>query len=258
MSGRHGIRHDDVRQAYAVLGDPRLRAQYDRGEVVGVGAGVYFQAGRAALKFDTSNGASHNRLAQRWQRRWDNRHQGAPLCTGSRPSVRLAILVGLGVSVVASTLFGVGYRQLLSSAADPVSSSAAAPAADTRSPVAVLRAQARTPAAPYVKSGSCYLLTATRQLEPSRPVACGGSHDIEVIKVVDLVRLAGGPVDKTQADHLASATCNTEFTSFTGLSGPTDNIWPTFLTSTGGGIATATCMVDSRYPRASTTRGIAG
>lgn len=30
-------------QAYAVLGDPRLRAEYDAGRVVGSGAGLYYE-----------------------------------------------------------------------------------------------------------------------------------------------------------------------------------------------------------------------
>jgi len=55
-------------QAYAILGDPRLRAEYDAGRVVGTGVGQYFEGG--AYRRPAAPGA-HERgaLSARFERR---------------------------------------------------------------------------------------------------------------------------------------------------------------------------------------------
>jgi curved DNA-binding protein CbpA len=64
---------DLIRSAYAVLGDPRLRVEYDAGRVVGVGAGVYYEhrpSGPPVLRELPTVGAL--------ERRWQRRRQGIP------------------------------------------------------------------------------------------------------------------------------------------------------------------------------------
>lgn len=248
-------RQEAVRRAYAVLGDPRLRMQYDRGEVVGVGIGLYYQAGRPAIAGSAppSAGRSRGGLAARWDRRWAQRPPAAALPAGPAPRVGRA--VGLGLAVGVSLIGAAGVVNVREAGTDASSSSAAASGAVTH-PAVNVPAPPRSAPAPYVSSGSCFLLGANRQLQPSHPVRCEQPHDVEVIKVVDLVRLACKPVG-SDADRLASSACSEEFTSFTGLAGPTTDMWPTWLTTTGRQVATATCLVTSRYPRASTARQIA-
>jgi DnaJ-class molecular chaperone len=55
-------------QAYAILGDPRLRAEYDAGRVVGTGVGQYFEASVRQQSFATE-AQTKGRLAARFDRR---------------------------------------------------------------------------------------------------------------------------------------------------------------------------------------------
>jgi DnaJ-class molecular chaperone len=55
-------------QAYAILGDPRLRAEYDAGRVVGTGTGQYFQSGVAGRGARLA-GPQKGRLQARFERR---------------------------------------------------------------------------------------------------------------------------------------------------------------------------------------------
>ncbi len=64
-------RRNAVQAAYAVLGDPRLRAEYDRGQVVGVGAGTYYRRPTA--------------VPVRLERRWERRGTGTAACAPSSP-----------------------------------------------------------------------------------------------------------------------------------------------------------------------------
>lgn len=55
-------------QAYAILGDPRLRAEYDAGRVVGTGIGQYFEGG-PHRRPATPDAQNKGRLAARFERR---------------------------------------------------------------------------------------------------------------------------------------------------------------------------------------------
>jgi DnaJ-class molecular chaperone len=58
----------EAAQAYAILGDPRLRAEYDSGRVVGTGIGQYFQSGAVGSPAPHA-GSQTGRLEARFERR---------------------------------------------------------------------------------------------------------------------------------------------------------------------------------------------
>lgn len=69
---------DTVRDAFAVLGDPRLRAEYDAGRVVGVGAGHYYVPGEPAPRPLVATSRALAGLDARWQARWEAEPRPAP------------------------------------------------------------------------------------------------------------------------------------------------------------------------------------
>lgn len=93
---RKAYRRDAVRSAYAVLGDPRLRSEYDRGRAVGVGIGAQYQRPLGAAPPSGIAG----RLERRWGQRWA---QSCPAPTAAAPSwwkalVSLAAISSLTLS----------------------------------------------------------------------------------------------------------------------------------------------------------------
>lgn len=137
-----------VQEAYAVLGDPRLRAEYDRGRVVGVGAGTYYRAGAANAR----PCARPSRLEQRWERRI----AGACAPAARVPRAVTVVLVGLALAATAA-----GAVDTLRGGATPA---AAMPA-----PVPQI-------APPYAPTGACYAADGRPELRPAEPVSCDGPH----------------------------------------------------------------------------------
>jgi DnaJ-class molecular chaperone len=71
-------------QAYAILGDPRLRAEYDAGRVVGTGVGQYFEASVHRRSF-AREAQTKGRLAARFERRMVAA-RGTGVVWGTRPA----------------------------------------------------------------------------------------------------------------------------------------------------------------------------
>lgn len=220
-----------VQEAYAVLGDPRLRAEYDRGHVVGVGAGTYYRAGTP----EPAGPARPTRL----ERRWERRMAGACPPDARLPRAVTVLLVGLGLAVTVA-----GAVDALSGGATPA---AATPAAAPLPQVAP----------PYAPTGSCFAPDSNPELRPSEPVSCDGPHLFEVVKNVDLTQLLGRVVPAAELDRAAGDVCTQEFRVFTGLGGPTEDLWPTWVTVSGGGPGQAICLAASRQLRTGTVAGIA-
>ena len=218
-----------VQEAYAVLGDPRLRAEYDRGRVVGVGAGTYYRAGAANAR----PCARPSRLEQRWERRI----AGACAPAARVPRAVTVVLVGLALTATAA-----GAVDTLRGGATP--------AAATPAPVPQI-------APPYARTGACYAADGRPELRPAEPVSCDGPHLFEVVKNVDLGQLLGRAVPAGERDRAAGDICTQEFRAFTGLAGPTEDVWPTWVTVMGGGPAQATCLAASRHLRVGSVAGIA-
>lgn len=242
-----------ARRAYAVLGDPRLREQYDRGEMVGVGAGMYYQtggpdllAGKAAYRQTPSSSRSGS--AQ------------------SRVRGNLSVSLPWRAALVIVLALGAAYGGKLAWKGDQApgpgglsteASARLSGSRDVSSNTANL-GPARSAPSLHLPSGACFLLNAEGRLIPSQPRDCRKPHQVEVIKTVDLIALEGKPLSSPQeTSEIAASVCGGEFTAFTGLAGPTTDMWPTHLTNTGPGIATVTCTVQSRYPRNATARDVA-
>jgi hypothetical protein len=235
-------RRAGVQRAYAILGDPRLRAQYDAGHVVGVGAGAYYQANTHASggsrKVGTGYSGSTSPLEQRWQTRWSARPQA---CLPARPG--RAIAVALAVGLLLSLAAGVGAGRW------PEVQAAVASVASGHSPVASERTAGQSGPHDFA-TGSCYSSGPGRELQAAHPLSCDSPHLYEVIKVIDLNRLLGRPADD-EVQQAAQDVCGHEFAAYTGLAGPTADLWPTWVTTTAAppGPAWATCLVGSRTPR---------
>lgn len=220
-----------VQEAYAVLGDPRLRAEYDRGRVVGVGAGTYYRAGAS----EASRPARSSRLEQRW----DRRMAGECPPNARIPRVVTVVLAVLGLAVTAVTAVDALRGGQPPAAATP----AAAPVPQF--------------APPYAPTGACFAPDGNPELRPAEPVSCDGPHLFEVVKNVDLTQLLGRVVPAAELDRAAGDVCTQEFGVFTGLAGPTGDLWPTWITMTGDGPAQATCLAASRHVRTGTVAGVA-
>ena len=220
-------RRNAVRAAYAVLGDPRLRAEYDAGRVVGLGAGVYHQRGLAR---------SHS-TASTFESRWQRRQAQRPHCPPSRHGVLTALSVSLVLAAAAA-----GAQQWWRTTTHPVA-------------VITTTAHPRPYTPPYVE-GSC-LSGAGNLIDPATRRPCTEPHQLEVVRVLNLQRLLGRPA--THADtNAADEACAQEFRAFTGLAGPLPDLWPMAVTDVTHSASYATCFVASRYPRTTSSRHIAG
>ena len=244
-------RREQVRAAYAVLGDPRLRAEYDRGQVVGAGAGHYFHAAGSPI-------AGRQRTRRPARRPAVQQRRGSmPLrmpTVGSPERTRWRSL--LAVAVLAA---GVGTAIVVQ--ARGVSSVPAVTRPDHRmAPARVAANQGELK--PYVPTGACFTPDDSPQLEPAEPVTCAGPHRFEVVKTVDLLRLLapGDNASQPASSAAAQGVCEREFASFTGLAGPVEDMWLSSLTTTGGSPprAAVTCLVVSRHPRTGSAAKIAG
>ena len=58
-------------------------------------------------------------------------------------------------------------------------------------------------------------------------------------------------------DRAAGDVCSQEFRAFTGLAGPTEDMWPTWVTVTGGGPSQVSCLTASRHLRVGSAASIA-
>jgi hypothetical protein len=227
-----------AQDAYAVLGDPRLRSQYDRGQVVGVGLGRLHQSPSAASA-DARRGFSPGRQAG--CRRGPSRP--SVWSTGSGRLTPQAVCLTLAGLVLACLVaLSIEQLRLGPDTAGPGSVAAALPPAAVP-PIAALP---RPPA-----TGACFSPDGGTELRSREPVSCNGPHLFETIKNVHVV-------PSGQADTHAADVCLREFSSFTGLLEPAEDLWPTSVLTTGGGAAQLTCLVVSRTVRVGTAAGIAG
>jgi hypothetical protein len=246
-----------ARAAYAVLGDPRLRAQYDAGRVVGVGAGTYYEGGasfgdrgRPARRMGVS------RLEQRWERRLAHTPPTRP--TGRTSARRLATIAVSTLVVGVLGGVGVGAAQQITSGSRVARPIPQLATHLTKSHVIPSMSMPAPRTYPLVVTGSCYGSVQSSSITLRQPIACSGPHMLEAIKTLNVDRLLGAAQPGAEAASTVSGVCDTEFNAFTGLSGPTEDLWPLTLTSkdSTGAVRSASCLVDSRYLRTGTARGI--
>ena len=234
---RSATRRSEVARAFSVLGDPRLRAEYDRGQTVGVGPAQFFARPMAV-------GARRPRrgLIRRAESRWEARTQDlCPPTRRSRQFAVIALLLMFGVPLVAAT-----YGR--------ISGESTAEASGAR-PVAGPLQLAAPISRPMFESGTC-LTGENNTVHPSQRVGCAVPHRAEVIKVVDLARLIGQ--SSARSAEPGADVCTAEFRAFTGLAGPVEDLWPFWLTESVAGSPTGvTCFVVSRYPRVGSAARIA-
>lgn len=257
-----------VQQAYAVLGDPRLRSEYDRGQVVGVGVGSYFESRAASPRTSRRKARRSAGLETRWHRRSDAR----ALCEPPRVLRAFAIAVTVASVLGVAGNAGASWWRTAKAGANVNAQSAAvqpppAGAVQLRpravpqrhtSPAPAPRPAAR-PVHTGFATGSCYSPGPALVMRSDQPIPCARPHLNEVVKVVDLIRLQGGPVGDSAAQKMGTDVCDAEFRDFTGLAVPTSDLWVSIFTTTGGSppVATATCVVTSRHPRTGSARSIA-
>jgi hypothetical protein len=228
---RSPARLADVRRAYAVLGDPRLRSEYDRGNTVGVGVQrLYVRPGAPGPPPGPS------------------RPTASPPGTCLSPSGGPPSKLGLGLMVAVLVVTGVTYAQ----------SYLDGPAQQGE------RLRAEAAEAPQdgtwptgFRSGTC-LTGEGGVISPSQETPCSRPHRYEVIKVIDLDQVLGRPF--TEADRgPAAEACAAEFRAFTGLADAAGHLHSAGVVevpSTGVQDSSLNvCLVGSAEPRAGSALG---
>ena len=226
-------------QAYAVLGDPRLRDEYDRGQTVGVGAGRYFD-----------RGGPHTPDPARSRPACPD----PPAGRGTRWLLATLALVGLAAMLV-QTAQAPDIQALLGRGP-----------ADAAAPVPGLGGVAPAPQAPLLNGpqeapgvvGTCLASDVQRTIEPGRTVACTSLHLFEVTSVIDLDKLLGRAAHAGD-EPAAQQACSQAFTDYTGLPGPTPQIYPSGVTLLATRPATSwvLCLTGSHDWRTASSRDIA-
>lgn len=231
-------------EAYAILGDPRLRSEYDRGHVVGVGAGRYVEP-------------STSRRVRR--RRESSLPSGrCPTAPKVRPAfgaLMVASFVLAAISAVSDNYGrGFGVRQPPSVAAraatDPVS---------VVSPSRPRHVSAAT-ALGRLTSGTCLAAGPGHDsVLAGSPITCDQPHVAEVSLRINLNRLVGGAPASSEPSAVAGQ-CQDAFVSYTGLAQPTAGLSYAWLTTIASAPDTSwtVCIVTSAVSRTTSAHHIVG
>ena len=255
-----------VAKAYAVLGDPRLRAEYDAGQPVRIGLesvrapqstpGRLLGVRRRGLRLRRvrSDDTLLSRAEGRFNRRFDR------MCepSGASRFVALILLIVLVVTFGSSAYHWVFsddvYAEGLEPGFDP---EVAARLREGRQRDALRQPVPPTSADRIGYTAGMCIRGADGRAHPSDAVPCDQAHRFEVLAVVNLDRLVGRPLTPADAG-LGARTCVAEFSSLTGLPGPAPDLWPseaTFPDGPDGSVSV--CFAMSRYDRTGTVAAIA-
>jgi len=226
-------------QAYAVLGDPRLRNEYDRGRTVGVGTGRYFHRGgdQAADPVRPVPVCAD-----------------APAGNASRWLLGLLALGGLAVMLI-QTAQAPEVRALLNRGSDAAAAPAPALAGPAPAPEAsMIDGSAQPPGV----AGTCLESDVQRTIQPGMTLPCTSPHLYEVTSVINLDKLLGRAAQASD-EPAAQEACGRAFTQYTGLPGPTPQLYPSGVTllATPPGTSWALCLTGSTDWRTATSRDTA-